>query len=87
MKHADLAVTARELLGETAGAVGRVVVDDQQPGVAPVEDGKQTPDKLRQVLGLVVGRYDDPRSGASTGSGQRRLPGAGDGMWDGECLW
>ena len=51
--------SGREAVGDLAGAVGRVVVDDQDPprGGQLLEHGADDP---LEVLGLVVGREDDP---------------------------
>ena len=54
-------VAAAELVGESARAVGRRVVDDEHGTVQarPFEDCKQRLHHRPQVLGLVVGREDD----------------------------
>jgi hypothetical protein len=45
-----------ELIGERAGAVRRVVVDDHDPRLGLRHE---RPHQLRQVLAFVVGRDDD----------------------------
>ena len=51
----------RQLVGELAGAVGGVVVDDQgvQLHAVAVRDLADTGERVPQVLALVVGRKDD----------------------------
>ncbi len=66
MADADPGVGGCELVRDLAGAVGRSVVDDEErrSGQALQDRGGDRPDVLR----LVVGRQDDPGSGA----GERR---------------
>ena len=52
---------ARHLVEQLAGAVGRVVVDEQDVGVA--ERGEQPAGDVLDVLALVVRRHDDQRLG------------------------
>jgi hypothetical protein len=61
-----------ESLRDPAGAVRAAVVDDQDASAVGVEHGEQPLHELLHVLGLVVRRNDDPRSGAlSCGRGGR----------------
>ena len=65
MLDADARIGRREPVREVAGAVGRAVVDDEQHGAGErVEDRRRDPG---QVLGLVVGRQDDPGARAQRG--------------------
>ncbi len=56
--NADARIGGRELIGDLAGAVGRAVVDDEKRrrGQHVEHGGRDRSD----VLGLVVGRDDDP---------------------------
>ncbi len=54
--------SAADLLGELGGAVGAVVVDDEDVGVG--NGGAGPPEELVDVLGLVVRRRDDERAHA-----------------------
>jgi hypothetical protein len=61
----------RQLVGLLAGAVGRVVIDDQALGAGACELGE----KQRQHLALVVGRDDDDLGGHAQTLDGRRQPG------------
>ena len=55
----DVVVLGGETVGDAAGAVGRVVVHDQDPAIGgqPLTDSDHQP---LEVVGLVVGRQDHP---------------------------
>jgi hypothetical protein len=55
----DARVGGREAVGDTAGAVGRVVVDDEDPGVGGQVRAGRLHDR-GDVRRLVVGREDQP---------------------------
>jgi len=62
----DGVVARGQLVGDLAGAVGRVVVDDQHPPrIGQV--GEDRGDDLLEVAGLVVGRQDHPGVRPSAG--------------------
>ena len=72
----DVGHLARQLVGELAGAVGRVVVDDQrvQLHAVAVRDLADAGERVAQVLALVVGGEDDDVHGAEyIAAGRRRL--------------
>ena len=63
VEHLDRIGARRERVGDRAGAVGRVVVDDQDPVAAggdPVELGAVARDDPLDIQRLVVGGDDDP---------------------------
>jgi hypothetical protein len=60
VQDADVPMAGGEVVGDRAGAVRGVVVDDEDRRL----DRRGLPDggdQRRQVLGLLVGRDDDPR--------------------------
>ena len=59
--HLDVIVLARDRVGDRAGPVGRVVIDDHQ--VRFGERGTHRVDEARQVVLLVVSGGDDEGSG------------------------
>ncbi len=64
------AVFDRELVGDLAGAVGRVVVDHHDPQFGEVQ-GHEAGDEDGEVAGLVVGGDDHGQAGAPPGLGKR----------------
>jgi hypothetical protein len=60
MADTDLRVGCRQLVGQAARAIRRVVVDDEQGRTG--ERGSDRFGDRADVLGLVVGREDDPRA-------------------------
>ncbi len=76
--HLD-AMPAREIVGERAGAVRRVVVDDDELAVeAPRRvRGKHRGDEIAETIALVVGGDDDRQrwevGAADKGCGSRAL--------------
>jgi hypothetical protein len=65
VEHADALDLPGQAIGDLTGAVGRVVVHDQdrvlEPGALQLRQGG--PNERLDVLGLVVGREDEPGSG------------------------
>jgi len=67
MEHRDVGEVTRELVGDLAGAVRRVVVDDErmQGDALAVRDLADTGHRVTDVLSLVVGGEDDDVHGPS----------------------
>ena len=66
VQHLDVGVLAGQAVGQLAGAVGRVVVDDQRVElqVVAVGDLADALEGVPQVVAFVVGRKDDGVHGA-----------------------
>ena len=73
MQDPDSRIPGGQIIGQAAGAVGRVVIDDQERcrGQGSQDGG----DHRADVLGLVVGREHDPDTGAEPFAGAQALGG------------